>query len=492
MRILFYFRSFESVGIEYLSAVLKDRGHHVELLFDPGFDDNSYVKLPFFNVLNRHNRLLRKAKEFNPDLIGFSCLTNIFPYVSRMVSILKRELGVPVIMGGPHPSAIPEEVLNNTEVDMVCIGEGEEAICEVADRMSRGEPIDDVRNIWLKQKGEIIRNPVRPLIEDLDQLPLPDKDLFYRVGVFRHGVMVVTSRGCAFNCSYCIHPFLKGLYREHGYKIRRRSVDNVMDELRKYSIKYKARFFLFEDDDFAADDSWLEEFSTRYEKEIHLPFYCLTNPNQISEKKAQMLRRAGCYQLFMGIDTGNEDLRKKVLNRKHSNESLKRAATYIKEAGIRLHTTAMFGLPDETPKEMMETVRYIQDVAPNTISTYTFYPYPGTKLAEYAKEQGLISVRAEKDILEGKNSLHYISVLDHPYKELAYSFINALPIYVKTPSWLKPVIEKIMLNVRFHKLTPLLYYIFIPITYPTFGVVRIKTLLYLLYRSIIPMKEIQE
>ncbi len=492
MRILFYARGFESVGIEYLSAVLKDRGHQVGLLFDPGFDDNSYAKLPFLRGLNRYGRLMRKAREFRPDLVGFSCLTNLFPHVSRMAAALKKELGVPIIMGGPHPSAIPEYVLDNTDVDMVCIGEGEEALCEVADRMSRQEPVDDVRNIWLKRNGKIIRNPVRPLLEDLDLLPLPDKDLFHRVGVFRHGVMVVTSRGCSFNCSYCIHPFYKGLYKEHGYKIRRRSVDNVMAELHKYCIKYKARFFLFEDDDFAADNEWVEEFSERYHREINLPFYCLTNPNQISEKKAGQLKRAGCYQLFMGVDTGNETLRREVLNRKHSNESLKRAARTIKEAGIRLHTTAMFGLPGESPTEMMETLHFIQELAPDTVSTYTFYPYPGTKLAEYAKENGLVSAGAEKDIHEGKNSLHYMSVLDHPHKKIAYSFINALPIYVKAPDLLKPLLAKLALNERFHRLTPLLYYLFIPITYPTFGVVRIKAMLYLLYRSIVPVKEIQE
>ena len=85
MRILFYFRGFESVGIEYLSAVLKERGHQVGLLFDPGFDDNSYIKLPFLNALNRHGRMLRQAKEFQPDLIGFSCLTNLFPSISRIL-----------------------------------------------------------------------------------------------------------------------------------------------------------------------------------------------------------------------------------------------------------------------------------------------------------------------------------------------------------------------------------------------------------------------
>lgn len=492
MRILFYFRGFESVGIEYLSAVLKQRGHEVGLLFDPGFDDNSYIKLPFLHALNRHGRLLSQAKDFQPDLIGLSCLTNLFPHVSRMASILKRELKVPTIMGGPHPSAIPEYVLNNTDVDMVCIGEGEEALCEVADRMSRGEPVDDVRNIWLKRGGEIIRNPVRPLLEDLDRLPFPDKDLFHRVGVFRHGVMVVTSRGCSFHCSYCIHPFYRQLYSEHGYRIRRRSVENVMAELHEYRTRYKVRFFLFEDDDFAADNEWIEAFTERYEREINLPFYCLTNPNQISERKVGQLKRAGCYQLFMGVDTGNEALRRRVLNRKHSNESLKHAAGTIKGAGIRLHTTAMFGLPDETPKEMMETLRFIQELAPDTVSTYTFYPYPGTKLSEYAKDSGLISSRAEKDIHEGKNSLHYMSVLDHPHKRMAYSFINTLPIYVKAPSWLKPLLERITLNERFHKWTPLLYYLFIPITYPTFGVVRIKAMLYLLYRSIVPAKELRE
>jgi len=489
MRVLFYYRGFESIGIEYLSAVLKAAGHETDLIFDPGFDDNNYMRLPFLRKLNRVDRMLRKTRDFRPDLICFSCLTNLYPYVSRMAALLKAETGKPVLVGGPHPSALPEFVLKNPHVDMICLGEGEEAVVELANRLEAGESVRDVRNIWCKENGEIRKTPLRPLIASLDDLPLPDKDLFHRVGVFDRSVMVITSRGCSFNCSYCIHGFERRLYKGLGYRVRRRSVANVMEELRLYKKKYRARMFLFEDDDFASDETWLEAFAEAFGTEIALPFYCLTNPHQISDRKLALLKKAGCYELFMGIDSGSEEIRRKRLNRKFSDRELIDTARKIKDQGIILRTTAMFAIPDETPADMTQTVRMIAAIKPDAISTYTFYPYPKTALHEYAVERGLIDEQTRQDIYEGKSSLHGMSVLRHPHRKLAYIYANTLPLFNRLPKALQPLFLRMARMEQLYWASPFLYYLFVPITYPTVGILRIKDMLQLILRSILPEKK---
>jgi len=492
MKVLFYFRGFESIGIEYLSAVLKAAGHQVELIFDPGFDDNNYMRLPFLKKLNRVDRMLRKTRAFQPDLLCFSCLTNLYPYVIRMAALLKQETGKPVLVGGPHPSALPEFVLGNPNVDMVCLGEGEEALVELANRMEAGQPTDDIRNIWFKRDGEIRRNPLRPLLACLDDLPLPDKDLFHRVGVFDRSVMVITSRGCSFNCNYCIHGFERRLYKGLGYKIRRRAVDNVLEELRLYKKKYNARMFLFEDDDFASDEAWLERFAEPYARQIRLPFYCLTNPRQITDRKLHLLKTAGCYELFMGIDSGSEEIRRNRLNRKFSDRELIETARKIKEKGIILRTTAMFAIPDETPEDMTKTVKMIADIKPDAISTYTFYPYPKTVLYDYAVEKGLIDEETRRNISEGKSSLHGMSVFAHPHKKLAYIYANTLPLFNRLPRALQPLFLRLAQMERLYWASPILYYLFVPITYPTVGILRIKDMIHLIVRSILPEKKTLE
>ena len=489
MRVLFYYRGFESIGIEYLSAVLKRAGHETDLVFDPGFDDNNYMRLPVLRKLNRMDRMRRRALAFEPDLICFSCLTNLYPYVSRMAALLKQDLGKPTLVGGPHPSALPEFVLGNEHVDMVCLGEGEEAILELVERMERKEPYHDTRNIWFKKNGQIVRNPVRPLISDLDGLPLPDKDLFHRTGVFTRTVMVITSRGCSFNCAYCIHGFERSLYRETGYRIRRRSVASVMEELEQYVRKYRARTFIFEDDDFASDPAWLEEFAGRYRAEIGLPFYCLTNPRQISDERLALLRSAGCYELFMGIDSGSEEIRRERLNRKFTDQELMDTARRIKEAGILLRTTAMFAIPDETPDDMTKTVKMIAEIKPDAISTYTLYPFPKTAIYAYAEKTGLIDEEVRRRIHEGLSSLHGMSVLKHPHKKLAYMYANVLPLFNRLPRRLQPLFLRFARVEALYRISPLFYYLFVPITYPTVGILRIKDMLYLMLRSVLPEKE---
>jgi len=343
MKVLFYYRGRESLGIEYLSAVLKRGGHTVELIFDPGLDNNFYWNSKLLKVFHNEELMVEKAERFSPDLVAFSSTTNEYPAVCRVARLLKERLGVPILVGGIHPTSLPGFVLSNPDIDMICRGEGELALLELADRMEQGKDIVDVQNIWLKGKdGSIVRNELRSLIDDLDTLPFPDKDLFYQYGCFKDLIQVISGRGCPFSCSYCHNNFCRKMYEGKGRYIRRRSVGNMISELKFYKEKYSARRLSFQDDLFMMDREWLAEFSEGYIEDIALPFSC----NAF---------------LFIGIDAGNETLRREVLKRNTPIEEIRKSVRLVKKYHIPMELSAVFCFPGETVEQMWETIDLIDE-----------------------------------------------------------------------------------------------------------------------------------
>src|SRR5438552_11777263 len=155
----------------------KHHGHTVDLIFDPGLDDNLFLKAPHLAWLNRHEALLERAVAFKPDLIAMGCLTNLYPFVSKMAEKLKEKIGVPILVGGHHAQALPGYILDNPHIDMACIGEGEIALLELVTRLERGADITTIPTLWVKQNGVIYRNDMGPLENDLDRFPFPEKQL---------------------------------------------------------------------------------------------------------------------------------------------------------------------------------------------------------------------------------------------------------------------------------------------------------------------------
>ena len=182
MKVLFYYNGGEHIGIEYLSAYLKEKGHEVDLVFDPGLGNNFYVNLPILDNIINDKLIIRKAQKFNPDIIAISCITNLYPAVKRIASKFKTKLNCPIIIGGIHPTSLPDKVIKEDWVDFLCIGEGEEAFAELLEKMKKGEDVSNIKNLWVKDaNGKITKNPLRPLITDLDSLPFPDKSLFHQM-----------------------------------------------------------------------------------------------------------------------------------------------------------------------------------------------------------------------------------------------------------------------------------------------------------------------
>ncbi len=483
MRVLFYYRGIESLGVGYLMSMLKHHGHQIDLIFDPGLDDNLFLKMPHLAWMNRHEALLERAVAFKPDLIAMGCLTNLYPFVSKMAEKLKQAIGVPIVVGGQHAQALPDFLLSNPNIDMVCVGEGEHALLELANRMERGEDCTTIPSLWVKRGGEIHRNEIGPLESDLDGYPFPEKQLWWDYGCFRDNLEVFTGRGCPFKCTFCVIHYQRELFKGKGDFLRKRSVENVMQELRQNLARYDVKYLSVHDDNFTSSPHWVEEFCEAYRKEFDLPWYCFGYPTTIKPQLVKAMKAARCHTIFMGVDSGDEGIRRTLMDRPMSDELIYRSARLIQEAGIGLQISCIYGNPGETPEQMFKTLAMVDRIKPTQSSAYIFYPFPKTRLYEEAVRMGYLDAEGEEKVRQGISGYHHESILKHPHKELAETLAKITPVYARAPELAKPAIQWVI-DRRMKRLALMLYILLIPLTFPYLGIEGIKVTLRMAWRAL--------
>lgn len=222
-----------------------------------------------------------------------------------------------------------------------------------------GKPVDQIPNLVRKVDGKIIQNSIQPLLEDLDQLPFPDRELFdYQNSLNQdHRADFMVGRGCPYRCTYCINNQMINL--APGRYVRLRSVSNILTEIKLVLHNYQnIESICFQDDTFALKRGWLVEFCDRYKREIGLPFVCNLRADRTDEEIVIVLKNAGCQEVRIGIEQGNESLRRSMLNRKMSNEQIIAAFQMLHKAGIKTFAYNMIGIPGETEQTVQETIRY--------------------------------------------------------------------------------------------------------------------------------------
>lgn len=358
---------FDIHGPMYISALLKKNGHQTQLLVEPAERD-----------------LAAALKQFNPDVIAFSLVTDEYQWAADLANSLRAELAVPIVFGGIHPTFCPEECLANSGVDIVCRGEGEHAILELLDSIvTRDAARTSIRNLWIKKNQEIIKNPVRPLIEDLDALPMPDREIYYAryksLGDYPIKKFM-SGRGCPYECSYCCNKGLKRLYRGQGRYLRKRSPENLIAEIQAVRSRWPLKMIEFIDDEFAHEQKWLEKFAEQYRNEINLPFTCLVRIDLVNEKKIQLLKHAGCVTVNFGVESGNDRIRREILHRSISDETIIQGAALLKKYRLKFYAYNMLNIPTETIKEGLETVRINARIQADYPWCSLFQPYPGTEM----------------------------------------------------------------------------------------------------------------
>ena len=407
MRVTFVTSGLEHLGIAALSAYVKAHGHDVSLVYElKPFSSNSG---PDNDWLARRleptpEETAQRIAAGAPDIVAFSSYTITHRWSVEVARALKRIIPTPIVFGGPHVSGAPAHSIREAAIDAVVEGEGEGALldliqCTEKDRFGR----TDVANVWFKGTTGAIRNPVRPLIQDLDSLPWADKDIFYaQVPAFEREFYVTSRRGCPFRCSFCEYSIFPKQYP--GEKpVRRRSVAHLVGELRRWKARGRVRKVFFWDAIFTLDSKWMAEFAALYRREIGLPFECYTHPHAMSRDMARALADAGCSMVRVGVQTVNSDTLAEM-DRKGDREHVRATVDHLREFGIHYSLDHILGLPGETPDDQRAALRFYNDVRPARIVVHWMTYLPGTTALDRARDDGILSVEQVERILRGEQS----------------------------------------------------------------------------------------
>ena len=446
MKVLFINESLpqEMLGIMWLSRAIKDAGHETKALFIP----------------DRH--WLDKVKEYDPDVVAYSVTTGMHTYfadINRKVKeVAPRALS---IFGGPHPTFTPL-FLESDGIDAVCRGEGEGAMVELLDKMQAGVDYYATDNFWFKHRetGEIIENKQRPLIQNLDELGFPDRDVIYDAGaLYRNSdrKVFVTQRGCPMNCSFCFHhAWKKKVYNANNKEYtRKRSVSHVIAEINDVRQRYNLKFVHFLDDIFNLRSDWLNEFCERYPKEVGLPFDVILMANMTTEEHIRKLSEAGCVYARIAFEAGNDYIRNAIFRKNTTRKQLLDAASWIRKYGIRLGSLNMLGGPGGTLEDEWDTVKVNIEAKVDHPLVSIMQPYPEFDINDMTKDMGY-AVAAYDQFPEKFNRT---SSIQFEHKKQIENLHKWFPMVVRYP-WLEPLARKAIHWTSFSKVYLVAYMLF--------------------------------
>jgi radical SAM superfamily enzyme YgiQ (UPF0313 family) len=331
-----------------------------------------------------------------------------------------------IIVGGIHATVAREEVLALPEADAVVSGEGERAFCALLESGLEGLRRAGLPNVWVR--GDEVRPLSRADFVDVNALPFPDRAIFDRAALAKSPEFIF-SRGCPHSCAYCANAFLNGVF---GCKIRRKSPQRAMDEIAdaRAVLGFGPETLLtFHDDIFLTDTAWLREFAALYAERFGNPFRCNTTAKAVNEENVRLLRDMGCRELWIGIETGNERIRREVLRKNVSNETILRAFRLANAAGLRTVSFMMVGIPGEDWDSLRDSMRLNRACGVYSTSISRFQPLPGTpiyeqalrrdalrQLSEEQKDLGLALFGLKEDRLK-YHELNYAAILAYHYSK---------------------------------------------------------------------------
>jgi len=374
-----------------LSAFLKSKGHTVryeELVMG----DSAAGPVHF-------RRIKAALEDFKPDLIGFSSYEMSFEWVKETSDYIKSiQPDIPILVGGYYATLSPEDALAHQSVDIICIGEGEYPLLELLESIGNKSNRQDIENLWFKKNTQIIKNPLRNLINNLDELPFVDRELFISENRKNGALEIMASRGCPFDCANCSNHALKKIYAGKGPYLRYRSAEHVLSEIESCLSKERFKSVQFEDDMFTANQKWLKDFCVKYKARIGLPFICNIRPESGTEEILGVLKDAGCMQVSIGLEAGDEKIRREVLCRNMPDETIVKVFRETKRVGIKRKSFNMVGLPHETMRTILKTIWMNIKVAPDAVQTAVYYPFKGTVLGDECYRMGWVDEKRKKSL----------------------------------------------------------------------------------------------
>jgi len=383
------------LGLCYLAAYIK--GSHKVKIFNADFDSmrpnllHSSIFRNFELYVNSLKELRlpvwekieRRVKDYDPDVIGISVLTGKYSSAMNVARICKQiNPEVKIVVGGPHPTIDPVNTLKNKDVDIVVVGEGEVTFSEICDRIENNEPLNAVKGIFSKQNDKIEMTPPREMIKDLDTLLFPAKDCVIDSEKYPPNAFgfIMTGRGCPHHCIFCAS------HKIWTRKVRLRSPHNIVHEMIWTSKQFGTKHFRFWDDSFTLDKKRIHELCSLLRKQqLDFSWDCDTRVDLIDEKLVGNMKNSGCQSIAFGIESGDPCTLKK-LKKGITLEQARYAVQIAKKHGIRVSTYFMIGFPWETKESMITTYRFSVELEPHLISVCIATPYPGTELWDLCKE----------------------------------------------------------------------------------------------------------
>ena len=451
MRVIFAHRGRENLGIEYLSAILKKHGHRVALAYDPGLfstSDNILYSPALENFFSNKNIIFKKILDFAPDVVAFSVYTATYQWCSALAREIKKASEAKIVFGGIHPTLVPEKVISNEFIDFVVVGEAELAFSELINSLESKDRVDNIKNVWFRQNNKIIRNEVRQPA-DIDTLPIPDKKIFEKYANYRDDYLIMTGRGCMFDCNYCCESYINKIYCKKFF--RRRKISCVIEELQIMKERYNYKEVHFNSPVFFTDKEWVRDFLIRFKVEIGVPFKCFGQVLFLSEEIAELLKWAGCYNIEFGIQSVSENIRKEILNRSETNLHIRKALAICDSYKLRYDIDHIFGLPGEKEENWVNGATfYSQCKCVNRIKCHNLTYFPSLSIVQIAQGQGILSKAEVEDIEEGKRKddfFHLFIEEDSGKKRLARDF----QVFYKILPLLKPRLIRRIIHHQLYK-----------------------------------------
>ena len=388
----------ENNGVRVLADYLRRRGHQAQELYFKDWKNNGLIWPSAEEIAS----LVRCLRNYRVEIIGFSLRASAYLKVfSLLADRLRRELGVPVLVGGVHPTVDPESVIEMC--DYVVRGEAEDPVADLLDRLDAGQPTEDLANVWSCSDGVVHRNDLRPLRQDLEQFSHrdflhPDKVVIDGTRISTRDPMlddsmylIMASRGCPYACSFCYNSTMHQLYRGKGRYWRLRPVEDVIGELVQAKRTFRRlRRVRFDDEVFPLQNDWLDRFVTLYERDVGLPFECLLEPRAFKKEQIRRLVRAGLDIVYMGIQA-NERVSRELYDRDADNQQILETARYCRSLGIDSRFHVMIDDPYTTDADRQRLFELLNSFPrPYRLYMFSMTVMPGTELARKLVAEGHI------------------------------------------------------------------------------------------------------
>jgi anaerobic magnesium-protoporphyrin IX monomethyl ester cyclase len=367
------------LGLSYVAASLEKAGFEVQML------DNYLLKKPIEEVK-------QMVSELNPEIVGITCGSATYRRcVETAKAIKETKPSCKVVVGGWHPSYVPDSMLEHPEIDYVVVGEGERAMVELATHITEGndeEALATIAGVAYRRNGKIVKNTPK-FISNLDDVPFPARHLLPMhlydrtlefLDVKPVDVMNI-ARGCPFSCAFCE---TKKLW---GRTCRTFSPSRVVEEIKYMIDKYHTKGIYFINDNFTIHRKQTEEICDLIKKNnLGLEWMCDTRADLVSRELLGKMKTAGCKTIWFGVESGSPRILRK-LNRNISLEQTETAFRLCRETGIRIACSVVLGIPGETVKDMEETLKFVKRLDPDWCRFNIFVAYPDSVLYEEVLEK---------------------------------------------------------------------------------------------------------